>query len=66
MSLCLSRLVVVYDPSQVEGATSTEEREKERFKLDRIMLYVKYIDLFNFSFDTCISFLLINIFRARS
>ena len=43
-----------------------EEREKEGFNKDRIMLYVKYIELFNFSRDTCISFLLVNIFKARS
>ena len=61
VSLCLSRQVVVYDPSQVEGATTTEEREKEGFNKDRIMLYVKYTELFNFTRDTFLSSLLVNI-----
>ena len=61
VSLCLSRQVVVYDPSHVGRATTTKEREKEGFNKDRIMLYVKYTELFNFTSDKYISFLLVNI-----
>ena len=38
---------------------------KKALKKDRIMLYVKYIELFNFTRESDISFLLVNIFRAR-